>query len=277
MKACHGLGAYIRSTGTQTTVNGPYLALTIHHAPQFSQPYRSKAMDKLPVTQADRETAASIRAALYKSCPDIPNYPVGIVEPFLAAHRSAQNETLLEAVLIIAGMLDIGMQDSLVTRARKWLDSNNALEIIALHRQNKNAVPTVVDQLGEILSQLDENLLTNNERAEILIEAYNRITNRELTHNDKLKSADYLEGYVAGLHDLKALGDEETESYLNAVLSKHPNWYVDYSNINNKSVKDKRVWTVYSVNLDNDYPQWKKIGIGETILDAINEALVDEQ
>jgi hypothetical protein len=33
------------------------------------------------------EVAAAIRAALYKACPDMPCYPVGIVEPHLVALR----------------------------------------------------------------------------------------------------------------------------------------------------------------------------------------------
>jgi hypothetical protein len=37
-------------------------------------------------------------------------------------------------------------------------------------------VPIYVEQLGELLSQLDSTLLTDNERAEILIEAYERMT-----------------------------------------------------------------------------------------------------
>lgn len=56
--------------------------------------------DKIEVTQADGETAASIRAALIKACPGIPSYPTGIVEPFLAAHRTrndAQVQGLVEA------------------------------------------------------------------------------------------------------------------------------------------------------------------------------------
>ena len=38
-------------------------------------------------TQHDCEVAASIRSALYRACSNMPNYPVGIVEPFLAAHH----------------------------------------------------------------------------------------------------------------------------------------------------------------------------------------------
>lgn len=38
-------------------------------------------------TQSDCEVAASIRSALYRACSNMPNYPKGIVEPFVAAHH----------------------------------------------------------------------------------------------------------------------------------------------------------------------------------------------
>lgn len=37
-------------------------------------------------------------------------------------------------------------------------------------------VPISIEHLGELLSQLDSTILTDNERAEILVEAYERMT-----------------------------------------------------------------------------------------------------
>lgn len=37
-------------------------------------------------------------------------------------------------------------------------------------------VPISIEHLGELLSQLDDTILTDNERAEILVEAYERMT-----------------------------------------------------------------------------------------------------
>ena len=51
-------------------------------------------------TQSDSEAAAAIRAALYKACPDMPNYPAGIVEPILAAFRQPiQSDALRDALV----------------------------------------------------------------------------------------------------------------------------------------------------------------------------------
>jgi hypothetical protein len=46
------------------------------------------ASETVAVTQADGDLAASIRANLYRSCPDMPSYPVGIVEQVIANHRT---------------------------------------------------------------------------------------------------------------------------------------------------------------------------------------------
>lgn len=44
------------------------------------------------------EVAASIRSALYRACPHMPRYPVGIVEPILAAFRQpTQSDALVIA------------------------------------------------------------------------------------------------------------------------------------------------------------------------------------
>lgn len=49
------------------------------------------------------EVAASIRSALYRACPHMPRYPVGIVEPILAAFRQpTQSDALREALAHIS-------------------------------------------------------------------------------------------------------------------------------------------------------------------------------
>jgi hypothetical protein len=41
-----------------------------------------------PILPRHRESAATIRANLYRACPDMPNYPVGIVEEVIAASEA---------------------------------------------------------------------------------------------------------------------------------------------------------------------------------------------
>lgn len=61
--------------------------------------YRMETMtNEIEVTQADGEMAASIRTALIKACPDMPSYPAGVVEPFLAAHRT-RNDAQVKEIL----------------------------------------------------------------------------------------------------------------------------------------------------------------------------------
>lgn len=50
-------------------------------------------MDNDAMQEHDGEAAAAIRATLYKACHDMPSYPVGIMEPHLAAlHKNAYDQ-----------------------------------------------------------------------------------------------------------------------------------------------------------------------------------------
>lgn len=84
--------------------------------------------NKIEVTQADGEMAASIRAALIKACPGIPSYPTGIVEPFLAAHRTrndAQVQALVEALRDCVSLLEmVGNEDGF--NPIEWVTVTNA-------------------------------------------------------------------------------------------------------------------------------------------------------
>jgi len=73
--------------------------------------------------------------------------------------------------------------------------------------EKNNTAPPIFDQLGKLLSQLDENLMTDNERAEILIDAYKRITRQPQT--DALKIArDALERIEVATRNEVRAGDK---------------------------------------------------------------------